>query len=89
MRPWAERVANVCTRAYPIINEELKSEGFKPASRVRLSLKDSYRGVAFASGSDITGSAGFFKKHPDDVGAFIHETVHVVPRPTILFSSAN
>src|SRR4029079_1285865 len=39
-----------------------------------------YRGVAMAGGSRITGSARYFKAHPEDVGAMIHETTHIVQR---------
>ena len=78
MKDWAEKVAKACTLAYPMINEELKSEGYKPPSVVTLAMKSDYRGVAFASGSRITGSVKYFEDHPDDVGAMIHETTHVV-----------
>jgi hypothetical protein len=80
MKEWAENVANTCMRAYPMINEELKSDGFKPPRVVTLALKTSYRGVASASGSRITGSVKYFQEHPDDVGAMVHETTHVVQR---------
>ena len=33
-----------------------------------------------AGGGRITGSTKFFKAHPDDLGAMIHETVHVIQR---------
>jgi hypothetical protein len=78
MKDWAEKVARICTRAYPMINEELKSEGFKPPAVVTLALKTGYRGVAFASGGRMTGSVKYFEEHPDDVGAMVHETTHVV-----------
>jgi hypothetical protein len=47
---------------------------------VRISLKSNYRGVAAASRGRIDGSAKYFKDHPDDVGAMIHETAHIVQR---------
>jgi hypothetical protein len=78
MKDWAERVAKICTREYPMISEALRSEGFKPPTVVTLALKSDYRGSAFASGSRITGSTTYFQDHPDDVGAMVHETVHVV-----------
>jgi len=78
MKDWAESAARVCTRSYPMINEELKSEGYKPPQVVTITLKKSYRGVASASGSRITGSASYFKDHPGDVGAMVHETTHIV-----------
>jgi len=78
MKEWADKVAHICERAYPMINEELKSEGFKPPHQVRMSLKKSYDGVAAAGGGRITGSVKYFKAHPDDVGAMVHETAHIV-----------
>lgn len=80
MKAWAENVARICERAYPMINEELKSDGFQPTSVITLTMKRDYDGVASTSGFDIVGSAKFFREHPDDVGAMIHETVHCVQR---------
>jgi hypothetical protein len=80
MKEWAENAARTCERAYPMINEELKSEGFKPRHMFTMSLKSDYSGIAAASGARITGSVKYFKEHPDDVGAMIHETVHIVQR---------
>lgn len=78
MKEWTEKVARICERAYPLINSELKSEGFIPARQISLTMKRDYDGVAFASGNRITGSVKFFQDHPDDVGAIVHETAHVV-----------
>lgn len=80
MKAWAEKVARVCERQYAMINEELKSDGFKPPHLVTMTLKNSYDGVAATGGNHIVGSVKYFKAHPDDVGAMVHETVHVVQR---------
>ena len=80
MKEWADKVARLCEQWYPRLNEELKSDGYKPATQISLSLKSSYKGVAQASGTRITGSVKFFKDHPNDLGAMIHETCHVVQR---------
>jgi basic secretory peptidase family protein len=80
MKDWAEKVARICERQYPMICEELKSDGFKPTQRIMMALKKDYKGVASTSGDNIVGSVQFFKAHPDDVGAFVHETVHVVQK---------
>jgi hypothetical protein len=80
MKEWVEKVVAVCIQQYPLINEQLKSDGYKPPHLVRMTLKNDYRGVAAASGSRIVGSVKFFKEHPDDIGAMVHETVHVVQR---------
>lgn len=78
MKAWVEKAARVCERQYTMINEELKSDGFKPRTTFSIALKNDYKGVAAAGGGKITGSVKFFKDHPDDIGAMVHETVHVV-----------
>jgi Peptidase of plants and bacteria len=80
MKEWADKVARLCEQWYPRLNEELKSEGYKPATQISMALKSSYRGVAAAGGTRITGSVKFFKEHPDDLGAMIHETCHIIQR---------
>jgi hypothetical protein len=78
MKEWAEKVARLCERNYAMICEELKSDGFKPRTVVTLTMKKDYRGVAATGGGHITGSVSYFKRNEGDVGAMIHETVHVV-----------
>jgi hypothetical protein len=63
-----------------MINDELKSAEFEPPHQVRMSLKSDYKGVAAAGRGRITGSAKYFKDHPNDVGAMVHETAHIVQR---------
>lgn len=78
LKEWAEKVVRVCERAYPMINQELKSAGFKPRTTITMTLKNDYSGVAMAGGGRITGSVKYFKAHPEDIGAMVHETVHCV-----------
>jgi hypothetical protein len=78
MKEWAEKTARVCERQYPMICDELMSDGFKPLAVIRMTLKGDYKGVAAAGGGRITGSVKYFKSRPDDVGAMVHETVHCV-----------
>jgi hypothetical protein len=78
LKEWAEKAARVCQMAYPMINEELKSPGFKPRHFIRLALKRDYKGVAFTTGGNITAAVDYFRSHPEDVGALVHETVHTV-----------
>lgn len=77
MKEWAEKAARVCEQQYAMINEELKDDRFQPPRRVRMRLKK-MDGVAYAGGGQITGSVAYFKRHPDDIGAMVHETVHIV-----------
>jgi hypothetical protein len=80
MKAWADKVARICERAYPMINDELKSPGYVPAHLIHMRLSKRYRGVAATGGTRIIGSVSYFKAHPRDVGAMVHETVHVVQR---------
>ncbi|WP_406700129.1 basic secretory protein-like protein [Singulisphaera sp. Ch08] len=78
MKEWAEKVARTCELWYPRLNQALQSDGHKPSSYITMRISRSYNGVAEASGGNILGSSKFFKSHPDDVGAMIHETVHII-----------
>jgi Peptidase of plants and bacteria len=78
MKAWADAAARTCERWYERINEQLKSDGYKPIHLIRMSLKNGIDVPAMAGGGRITGSVKWFKDHPDDVGAMIHETVHIV-----------
>jgi hypothetical protein len=75
---WAEKAAGICERQYPLICEALTSDGFKPRTVVTMRLRNDYNGVAAAGGGRITASVKYFKAHPEDFGAMVHETVHVV-----------
>ena len=77
MKEWAEKAARICEQQYAMINEELKDDRFQPPRRVPIRLKK-MDGIAYASGGRITGSVAYFREHPDDFGALVHETVHVV-----------
>lgn len=80
LAPWALATARECERYFPAIVDMLDAEGFVPPTQVKLTLSASYKGVAAAGGGRITGSTKYFKDHPGDVGAMIHETVHIVQR---------
>jgi basic secretory peptidase family protein/F5/8 type C domain-containing protein len=78
MKEWADKAARICEREYPLLCEDLKSDGWKPSRVITMTLKSRYRGVAATGGDHITGSVRYFKSHPDDFGAMIHETVHTI-----------
>jgi hypothetical protein len=78
LKEWAEAAARVCEQHYGMICDELMSDGFKPRTIIPMTITTKYNGVAMASRSRITGSAKYFKSHPTDVGAMVHETVHCV-----------
>ena len=78
MKEWAEKAAHICERQYPLLCDDLRSDGFKPRRVITMTLKNDYKGVAETGGGRITGSVKYFKSHPDDFGAMVHETVHAV-----------
>ncbi len=77
MKEWAEKAARVCERQYTMINEELRDDRYQPPRRIPMHIQI-IDGVAYTSRGQIFGSVAFFKRHPDDIGAMVHETVHVV-----------
>ena len=78
MKEWADKAARICEQQYPMICTELRSDGFKPRHVITMTLKSDYDGVAESNGGRITGSVKYFKTHPADIGAMVHETVHCV-----------
>lgn len=78
MKEWADKAARLCERQYPMLCTELGSDGFKPLTVIRMTMKSDYNGVAQAGGGRITGSVKYFKANPGDVGAMVHETAHCV-----------
>jgi hypothetical protein len=80
LKAWGEKVIRVCERAYQWMGDELASPGYKPPTAVTMTLRSSYKGVAAAGGGRITGSVAYFKKNPKDIGAMVHESVHIQQR---------
>ena len=78
MAEYGKRVQKVAEEWYPKLIDMLPSDGFKPHQTVTITLKKDYKGVAAAGGNRITAAQKWFTEHPDDVGAFVHELVHVV-----------
>jgi len=77
MAQWAARAKTLCEKSYPMILEHLGAPGFEPPTKARIVFKN-MKGIAHTSGTTITCGAAWFKAHPDDYGAVIHELCHVV-----------
>jgi len=78
MAAWIWSVQALCEKYYPILIKELDSEGYKPYDKVFLSVKSDPRGVAGTGGNRIGFSKEYFIRHGSDMGAAIHELVHVI-----------
>jgi len=78
MKDWCERSKEIVEEWYPIIAEYLGDEGYTPPRRINLTFRKDMRGIAGTSRGNITCGASWFKAHPDDYGAIVHEAIHVV-----------
>ena len=78
LKPFADEAREVCRRMYPIIARELASDGFTPPRVVTIIFKEEDRFPAATAGDRIFCSAKWFRDHPDDVGAIVHELAHVI-----------
>jgi hypothetical protein len=77
LKDWADKLRPEVEKWYPIIVGYLPSDGFNAPRKFTITFKV-MDGVAYTSGTSIVGAAAWFKAHPDDQGAIIHELVHVV-----------
>ncbi len=77
MAAWAAESKKRCEKAYPMISRHLASHDEPLPSEVHLVFKRE-QGIAATSGNLITCQEQWFKEHPDDYGAVIHELCHVV-----------
>ncbi len=74
---WAAKAKQLCEESYPMLLTHLGAEGFTPPAAATLIFKKA-NGIAWTSGTTITCAEAWFKAHPDDYGAVIHELCHVV-----------
>jgi hypothetical protein len=77
---WAGKAKKLIEKWHPKIAEYLKTPGFTPSSKVKLTFKNPMNGIAYTTGSEIYVSADWIKKHPEDTGMVVHELVHVIQR---------
>lgn len=77
MALWAAPVKIICEQAYPLLLEHLGAPGFEPPTKAKIVVKN-MKGIAGTAGATIYCSAAYFKEHPDDAGAVVHELCHVV-----------
>jgi hypothetical protein len=78
MKDWAENAKKEMEKCYPIFAEKLKMEGYTPPRVVEVVIKKDMKGIAGTGGAHIEAAAAWFKAHPDDTGALIHELAHVI-----------
>jgi hypothetical protein len=77
LKVWADQLRPLVEDWYPKIVNYFPSDGYEAPRKFTITFKN-MDGVAYASGTNIVCAAAWFKAHPDDQGAVIHELVHVV-----------
>jgi hypothetical protein len=77
MAAWAARAKSLCQQNYPLLLTILGGPEFQPPRKVKLLFKN-IKGAAHTAGDTITCAVPYFKGHPGDYGAVIHELCHVV-----------
>ncbi|HEV8606941.1 MAG TPA: basic secretory protein-like protein [Tepidisphaeraceae bacterium] len=77
LQEWADSLRPIVDKWYPIIVEILPSESYAAPRKLTIIIKESNQ-IAFASGTRIVCGAKWFRAHPNDRGAVVHELVHVV-----------
>ena len=82
MAEYGVTVKRVSEKWYPIITAMLPSEGFTPPQHVVVTFKKDMDGVAYTTGDHVFCAPKWFKDHPEDVGAVVHELAHVVQHYT-------
>jgi hypothetical protein len=76
---WANKtLAPVLAEWYPKMIKMLPDDGFTPPAQVSITFKKSAAAIAYTTGHAVVGDERYFKVHLDDVGAIVHELVHVV-----------
>jgi hypothetical protein len=78
MAEYGKKVQQLSQEWYPKLLDMLPSDGFRPHKTVKITINKTYKGVAAAGGNGIVAAQKWFTEHPEDLGAFIHELVHVV-----------
>lgn len=77
LKDWADKLRPVVEKWYPIIVAYLPSDGYTAPRKFTITFKK-MDGIAYTSGTDIVCAEAWFKAHPGDQGAVIHEMVHIV-----------
>lgn len=78
LEPVANNARAVLEEWYPKASEMLPTEGYTPPQEFDVIFDPNYDGVAGVSGTTMTVGAKYMREHPDDLGLFVHEGVHII-----------
>lgn len=75
MLSFARKVAKICEVNCPRIKQKLVNEEIEPPYEIVIKRELEYSGMV--QGGTVYLNSQWFKEHPDDLGAVIHEMAHV------------
>lgn len=78
LAPMMEKMKADCEKWYPIIVKKLEAENPRLRHEADFKLVNDDRGVAATLGGHVVFHAGYYRKHPDDIGSAVHEMVHII-----------
>jgi hypothetical protein len=78
LAPVVGRMAEVFYETYPKLLARFETAAHPAARHIKLVFVPTMDHPAHAAGGTITVSADWLRKHPDDVGLFTHELMHIV-----------
>jgi hypothetical protein len=82
MNDYGVKVKALAEEWYPKIVAMLPSDGFVAPDHIVITFVKDMKGVAATGGDRINCAPKWFKDHPEDLGAIVHELVHVVQHYT-------
>ena len=77
MNDYGVKVKALAEEWYPKVVQLLPSDNHVPFRHIIITFKKDMKGVAATGGNRIFCAPQWFKDHPEDLGAIVHELVHV------------
>ncbi len=78
LKEWGAKAVKLATDWFPHVTQLLSTQNWKPAKTLRFVFRLKQDAPAWCSGNEISISAEWVRKHPDDFGMVIHEMTHFV-----------
>lgn len=79
LKEWGDKAKELATAWYPHVTQLLATkQHYKPIKQLRFVFRLKQDAPAWCSGEEISISAEWVRKHPDDFGMVIHEMTHAI-----------
>lgn len=75
---WGDKAKKLATDWFPHVTQLLSTKDWKAPKTLRFVFRLNQEAPAWCSGNEISISADWVRKHPDDFGMVIHEMTHAI-----------